>query len=351
MPKRLAITAPRKAEVLEYEDTPLQAHQVRVRTEIASGKHGTMMAPYRRSGPTNTALDENMRIFLPTQDDRSWGWGPREGEPFNTGTSGAGVIEEIGAEVTAWKAGVRVFGHMDIRETNICWEADVFELGGIPADEALCLEPAYVSFHCIREGNVRIGDDVAVIGLGAIGLIAAKMAILAGAARVFGIDPIAVRREWCQKNGATAVFDPRTADAGLEVHRLTDGRGVDVAIETAGNYSALHTAIRCARVCGTIVSAGFYQEEAKGLMLGQEWHHNRLTMIVPHGCGGGHPPRDFPVWDWRRANQDIVHLLRTRRLTLPGLIHPIVSLDEGPAILQQIDETPEKSIKFAVRFH
>ncbi|NIM06642.1 MAG: zinc-binding dehydrogenase [Armatimonadetes bacterium] len=350
MPKRLAITGPRKAEVLEYEDQTLQPYQVKVRTELASGKHGTMMAPYRRTGPTNTTLDEKMRIFLPVQDERSWGWGPREGEPFNTGTSGVGVVEETGAEVTRWKAGDRVFGPMDIRETNICWEADIFELGEIPPEDALCIEPAYVSFHCVREGGVRVGDDVAVVGLGALGMIAVKLAVIAGAARVFAIDPIAKRREWCQANGATAVLDPLEVDAGLEVHKQTDGKGVDVAIETAGVYPALHTAIRCARMCGTVVSAGFYQEEAKGLMLGAEWHHNRLTMIVPHGCGGGHLPRDYPVWDQRRANEAIVHLMRTGRLSLPGLVHPIVSLDEGPATLQQIDKQPEKSIKFAVRF-
>lgn len=350
MPKRLAITGPRKAEIIEYLETAPGAHWVRVKTEIASGKHGTMMAPYRRSGPTNTHLDDEMRIFLPCDDERSWGWGPKEGDPFGTGTSGVGIVEEIGPEVSRFKVGDRVFGFMDIRETNHCYEYDCFAVGDIPVEDALCIEPAYVSLHCIREGKVRLGDDVAVIGLGALGMIAVKMAALAGAARVFAIDPIAMRREWCLKNGATAAFDPKAVDAGLEVHKLTDGKGVDVAIETAGSSPALQTAIRCARMCGTVVSAGFYQDEGKGLMLGQEWHHNRLTMVVPHGCGGGHVPRDYPVWDWRRANEAIVSMIRSRRLTLPGLINPIVSLEEGPKTLERIDQHPEGCIKFAVRF-
>ena len=350
MPKRLAITGPRKAEVIEYQETAPKPQWVRVRTEIASGKHGTIMAPYRRTGPTHTYFDEEMRIFLPCDDERSWGWGPKEGEPMWTGTSGVGIVEEVGPEVTRFKVGDRVFGFMDIKETNHCYEPDCFLVGDIPVEDALCIEPSYVSFHCIREGGVRIGDDVAVVGLGALGMIAVKMAILAGAARVFAIDPIAKRRDWCLANGATAAFDPKAVDAGLEVHKMTDGKGVDVAIEVSGSYHALQTAIRCARMCGTVVSAGFYQDEGKGLMLGQEWHHNRLSMIVPHGCGGGHVPRDYPVWDFRRTNEAIVAMMRSGRLTLPGLINPIVTLDEGPATLEQIDRDPQNFIKFAVRF-
>lgn len=166
----------------------------------------------------------------------------------------------------------------------------LYELGDIDPLTALCLEPAYVSIHCIREGNVRYGDCVAVIGLGAIGCIAVEMARAAGADSVLAVDMLPNRRAWATKHGADAAFDPSEVNAAVEIHKATGGKGVDVAIEVSGAYPALNTATQAARICGTVVSAGFYQGESKGLWLGREWHHNRLNIVVPHGCGWGHPP-------------------------------------------------------------
>ena len=167
---------------------------------------------------------------------------------------------------------------------------------------------------------------------------------------VFAVDLLPGRREWAAQNGADYVFDPADEDAALECHRLTGGAGVDVAVELAGAYPALQAAIRSVRVGGTVCSAGFYQGEARGMWLGREWHHNRLTMIVPHGCGWGHPPRDYPGWDKQRAYDCIVSMMRKGRLTAPGLINLVASLDEGPDVFRLIQNEPEHVIKFAIRF-
>jgi threonine dehydrogenase-like Zn-dependent dehydrogenase len=238
---------------------------------------------------------------------------------------------------------------MDIRETNVCREERLWELGAIDPYLALCVEPAYVAFHCVRESHVRFGERVAVIGLGALGLLAVRMAVESGAEVVFAIDPLPARRQWALENGAGWAFDPTTEDAALRVHELIGGTGVDVAIELAGAYPALQTAIRCARVGGTVCSAGFYQGEAHGLWLGREWHHNRLNVIVPHGCGWGHQPREYPAWDERRAYDCIVSMMRQGRLTAPGLIQPVVSLEEGPEVFRTIARHPEQVVKYAVR--
>ncbi|MDH7570301.1 MAG: zinc-binding alcohol dehydrogenase, partial [Armatimonadota bacterium] len=214
----------------------------------------------------------------------------------------------------------------------------------------LCLEPAYVSFHCVRESGVRYGERVAVIGLGALGLLAVQMAAAAGSELVVAVDPLENRRAWALTHGADHALDPTVCDAGLEIHRLTGGKGVDVAIELAGTYTALSTAIRAVRVGGTVCAAGFYQGEAQGLWLGREWHHNRLTLIVPHGCGWGHTPRDYPAWDEARANECLVQMMRKGRIDARGLIHPVVPLTEGPALFQRIQQDPGSVIKFAVQF-
>ena len=345
MPRRLAITAPHRVDVIEYEDRPLLPGEVRIETELASGKHGTTVAMFDQANFRGHEFDQDMRIFVERDADA-----PPQSGPRNTGTTGSGVISDVGTEVTRWRIGDRVFGLMDVRETNTCRESAIWELGEIDPLLALCVEPAYVAFHCIRESNIRYGDRVAVIGLGAIGMLAVRMALQAGAEMVIAVDLLKRRRRWAMSNGADFALDPAEGDAALRIHELTDGKGVDVAIEIAGAYSALATAVRAVRVGGTVCSAGFYQGEARGIWLGREWHHNRINIVVPHGCGWGHTPREYPAWDRDRAYDCLVSLMRKGKLTAPGLIDPIVPIEQGPLVFRWIEEEPERVLKYAVRF-
>ena len=226
----------------------------------------------------------------------------------------------------------------------------IFPAGDLDPCQAMCAEPAYVSFHAIRESNIRYGDTVAIVGLGALGLIAVRMAKEAGAERVFAMDLSPGRRELAKRFGADLVLDPRQGDVAVAVHEALGGSGVDVAIEISGSYAALETAIRCVRLTGTVCSAGFYRGEAKGLWLGREWHHNRLNMLVPHGCSWGHPPRDFPRWDTRRAYEAIFSQMRRGRLDLQGLINPVVDPDHATELFRLCRDEPDRVIKFAVKF-
>jgi threonine dehydrogenase-like Zn-dependent dehydrogenase len=349
MPRRLAIVGPYQADVIEYVEQPLQADQVRVRTEIASGKHGTTTGMFDGRSFQGQEFDQQMRLFVEAGEQVAPRIASHE-RPWNSGTTGVGTIIEVGLAVTRWKVGDRVFGLMDVRETNSCQEDRIWALGEIEPTLALCLEPAYVAFHCIREAQVRFGDSVAVIGLGVLGLLAVHMAVQTGAETVIAVDVLPNRRAWAAEHGADYVLDPREGDVARRIHEVLGGPGADVAIELAGAYPALQTAIRAVRVGGTVCSAGFYQGETQGIWLGREWHHNRLTMIVPHGCGWGHPPRDYPRWDQQRAYDTLVSLMHKGKLAAHGLITPIVALAEGPDVFRLMKHEPEKVIKYAVRF-
>src|SRR5207237_831284 len=122
---------------------------------------------------------------------------------------------------------------------------------GMPWQNAVCAAPATVALGGVRDGGIRLGDRVAVFGLGAIGLLAVQLCDAAGAAFVAAVDPLAARREVAAATGADLTLDPTATDAGLAIREATS-QGVDVAIETSGSARALHHAIRGLAFGGTI---------------------------------------------------------------------------------------------------
>lgn len=122
-------------------------------------------------------------------------------------------------------------------------------------------------YHAARP--VRPGDSVAVLGLGPVGLCAIQAARAAGAAHVIAIDAVAARLDMASSFGAAPVHlteeDPRAA-----VKAVTDGRGVDVAIDAVGDPRALDLAIRVAANCGTVSVVGVYAERAE-VHMGLAW--------------------------------------------------------------------------------
>lgn len=104
-----------------------------------------------------------------------------------------------------------------------------------------------------RTAAVRWGESVAVIGCGGVGLAAVQGARIAGAARIFAIDPIEERRRMALTTGATDAFDP--SEAAGRVVRLTDG-GADAAIECVGSPQTMSAAFSMVRPGGRAIIAG-----------------------------------------------------------------------------------------------
>jgi alcohol dehydrogenase len=117
-------------------------------------------------------------------------------------------------------------------------------------------------YHAVAETAVGEGDSVAVLGLGPVGLCAVQAARAAGAESVIAIDTVADRLEMARSFGALPVHltedDPRAA-----AKRVSEGRGVDVAIDAVGDPDALELACRLARKAGTVSATGVYAERVE----------------------------------------------------------------------------------------
>lgn len=350
MPQRLALIGDHVCDWLAYEELPLRPNQVRFHTEFASGKYGTHAALLDPTVFGGQEFDPAMRLFVDAA-------GPRETEisrarPMAFGTTATGVVTDVGAEVKTVRRGDRVVAMWgDIRESNTVDEHNVRPLGEVDPLLALCVEPAFVSLHCVRESNVRYGDAVVIVGLGALGLIAVRIAQQSGAGQVIAIDPVVGRRRLAEQLGASATLDPRgKEDAAKIVHELTGGAGADVSIELSGTYPGLATAIRCTRMTGTVCTSGFYRGEARSVYFGREYHHNQLTMIVPHGCGTSGPARDYPRWDDRRAVDAILSMMQAGKMNVAPIVNPVVSTVDAVDIFRRMRDEADVIAKFAVTF-
>jgi alcohol dehydrogenase len=135
---------------------------------------------------------------------------------------------------------------------------------GITDEQVLmCPDIMSTGFAGAESGNIRIGDVVAVFAQGPIGLCATVGARLMGATTIIAVESVPARIEMAKRLGADHVVDFRQVDAVSEILRLTDRRGVDVAIEALGTQATFEACLRVLRPGGTLSSLGVYSSDLR----------------------------------------------------------------------------------------
>jgi threonine dehydrogenase-like Zn-dependent dehydrogenase len=155
-------------------------------------------------------------------------------------------------------------------------------------DEQVLMCPDIMStgFSGAERGRVQLGDTVAVFAQGPIGLCATAGAKLLGAATIIVVDALPERLAVSKKLGADLCVNFRATDPVAEIMCLTDGRGVDVAIEALGTQSTFESALRVLRPGGTLSSLGVYSSDL-ALPLGPFAEGLADLSIVTTLCPGG----------------------------------------------------------------
>ncbi|MDH0731300.1 NAD(P)-dependent alcohol dehydrogenase [Pseudomonas sichuanensis] len=133
------------------------------------------------------------------------------------------------------------------------------------SDEQVLMCPDIMStgFSGAERGGVTLGDTVAVLALGPIGLCAVAGARLLGATTIIGVDTVAERISVARRMGADHIVDFRQGYVVDQIMALTDGRGVDVAIEALGTQATFEAALRVLRPGGTLSSLGVYSADLR----------------------------------------------------------------------------------------
>ena len=299
---------------------------------------------------------------------------------LTVGHEPVGVIERLGAAVQGYREGQRVIagaitpsGHSAACLCG-CWSQDgadtrhgfratggwrfgntidgcqaeyvrvpdaAVNLAPVPdglTDEQVLMCPDIMStgFSGAERGNVRIGDTVAVFAQGPIGLCATAGARLCGAASVIAVEAVPARQDMSRRLGADHVVDFRTEDPVREIMRLTDGRGVDVAIEALGTQATFEGALRVLRPGGTLSSLGVYSTDLR-IPLGPFAAGLADTQIVTTLCPGG-----------KERMRRLMSTIASGRVDLRPLVTHRFTLDQIEAAYELFGHQRDGVLKVAI---
>ena len=233
----------------------------------------------------------------------------------------SGIIDTVGSGVTRWKVGDRVVGgggtappgsepaqrtdpRFNYRTMGFAggrlrayaeyvlmeeWEPIVLPDGVSDEAAALC-EPCAVTVRAVRLSQMKLGDSVAVLGAGPIGLFCLQVAKAAGASAVYVSEPVAARAEAARRLGADAVVDPATDGALEQLVALSGGKGPDVVFECAAAKGTLDDAFNLVRRHGEVVLIALAWEPTAVLPV--DWAAREVKFQASFGTA--------PV-DWRIA--------------------------------------------------
>jgi threonine dehydrogenase-like Zn-dependent dehydrogenase len=159
----LVFVGPRRVDVVEEAEAPPRAGEVLVRTRVSAISAGTELLVYRGELPAGLALDET----LPALAGASFAY------PVRYGYAAVGDVVAVGAGVAATWRGRRVFGFAPHASTFVAAVADVYPVpDGLDAERAALFASMETAVNLVLDGAPRLGERVAVIGQGVVGLLA-----------------------------------------------------------------------------------------------------------------------------------------------------------------------------------
>ena len=261
--------------------------------------------------------------------------------PWFPGHEVSGHVEQVGAEVTAFKPGDPVavwvtgrgFAEYVAVRAEYCLPAP-----NVPLELALA-EPLACAVNAVELVDVSLGDDVVLIGAGFMGHLCHKLIELRGPRQVIVAD---TREDALAR--ARTIGPCRTVDVTREslpdvVAELTDGRGADVSLEVTGVQAPLTTLGEVTRMSGTVGIVGYHQGGPRQIDLAS-WNWNAFKIVNAHFR---------EVATIMRGMRTGMRLLNAGRISLDDLVTHRFELDAVQDAFSVAQEKPEGFVKSTVQ--
>jgi threonine dehydrogenase-like Zn-dependent dehydrogenase len=340
------------------------------------GETGFADKPTPRPGPADAVVRTTSALIC-TSDSHTVGGGVGPRENLTLGHEAVGVVAEVGSEVRHFRAGDRVLvgaitpdwgdpaaqaGHASQSGAPLGgWkfsntkdgvfaeyfhvnEADA-NMAKIPdgvSDEAAvyCADMLSTGFMGAEKGDIPIGGTVAVLAQGPVGLMATAGARLRGAGRVIAVESVPNRQRLARDYGADEIVDFTAVDVVDRVMELTDGQGVDTAIEALGADATFQIAIKITKPGGTVSNIGYFGEGEFVRIPRVEWGVGMADKTVATGlCPGG-----------RLRMERLLRVLETERVDPTRMTTHTFDFAEMPRAFEVSDQKLDDVVKVLVTF-
>lgn len=346
--RSLGVERPGEAYFFEYDEGPPGEGQVRLETLYTGFSAGTELTFYKGSNPyLHSRWDGERGVFVPGQA------GQHYPVPFMGYMEVARVLESRSPAFATGQVVATTYAHKSGHTANPFHDMlvplpegmdpilgiYVAQMGPIAANGILHADAELFGAAVPALGVGVAGRPVLVIGGGVVGLLTALFARGCGAAEVVVADPSAFRRKTIEALGLEATTEEAAVDlAKSRWHNGAGDRGADVVFQTRAHAGSLQAALRALRPQGTVIDLAFYQGGADAVRLGEEFHHNGLSIRcaqigrVPRGLGF--------AWNRRRLALETIALLEeVGQDLLDHVITHVVPFDDGPAFLKTLADT------------
>lgn len=349
--RSLGVKGPLEAYLFEYEEGPTPDGQVRLEALYTGLSAGTELTFLKNTNPYfHSRFDGQRGVFVRNEPDLHYP------VPFLGYMEVAKVVESRAAGFQDGQIVCGTYGHKSghtadpYHETLIPLPVDVdpvlgvfaAQMGPIAANGILHADAEVFGSHVPSLGASIAGRPVLVCGGGPVGFMTALFARKAGASEVVITDPSSFRRARAEALGFVALTDDEAWQyTKARWHDGTMGRGADIVFQTRASAESLHLAMKALRPQGVVIDLAFYQSGSPELRLGEEFHHNGLSIKcaqinrVPRGLSAS--------WDRRRLAANTVEVLRCDGHAIRDhLITDIVPMSDGPVFLRSlIDNRPD----------
>jgi threonine dehydrogenase-like Zn-dependent dehydrogenase len=337
----LTLKGPRQAQFSEEPLRDAGPDDVIIRSLYSTLKHGTEMLGFSgKSTFLTQSFDRHLRLFAARDAATRF-------YPQAMGNMVVGEVEFAGARVEHVATGQRVFAWAPVADVHVLPARSVEPLGNLTHEQALSIDPASFALGGVIDGAVEPNERVLVTGLGAIGLFVVQYCRNRGATTL-ATSTFEGRRKLAQAFGASRVYDTGTEkDLGRSIK--VDVNGVDIAIECSGKVPNLRHAIRATRQCGRVVCSGIYGSDEPALNLGEEFLHNRLTLLASLPALSWNNPTRGPLPQYAKDLQAaVIDDFRNKRLSSDGILHPVISFHMAEEAPKLIADAPGRVLKVMI---
>ena len=325
--RSVVFSAPRQVDVVEERLAPPGAGQFLVETVVSAISPGTEMLFYRGEFPDETASDSAVDATIAAAGGAALRY------PLRYGYASVGRVAALGAGVAADWQGRLVFAFVPHASAFLATPTDVIPVPpDIAPEQAALLPNMETAVNFVMDGQPLIGERVAVVGLGVVGLLTTALLSRFPLAALTAAEPLALRRSQALAWGATAAFPP---------NELAKIEHVDLAYELSGNPAALDTAIALTGYAGRIVVGSWYGAKRAPIDLGGRFHRSRLRLVSSQVSTID--PALSGRWDKARRFAVAWQMLGT--LDTAPLITHRYRLADAAAAYRQIDQHPAATLQ------